>query len=474
MCADANAAARCYYTRGFHGLKPDNLLDQTFNKPEKNPVTIVPRSQHNISRKSISRQALKVLYRLKDEGYQAFLVGGGVRDLLLGREPKDFDIVTDAHPEEVRAVFRNSRLIGRRFRLAHVHFGRDYIEVATFRAAHDDEPDDDADRVVADGGRILRDNLYGSIDQDVWRRDFTINALYYNIADYSVWDYTDGMQDVERGQLRMIGDAAARYREDPVRMLRAVRFSAKLGFKIEATTEAPLFELGALLHDVSPARLFEEALKLFLAGHAAQSFEFLNHYGLLEPMLPLTYAALTAEENASYRQLLGRGLENTDKRVANGQPVTPFFLFALFLWGPVRERAEAFEAAGESPIQALHLASHEVARDQQGYISVPRRFITPMREMFVMQARFGFTRGKRPLRLVEHPRFRAAYDFLLLRIEAGEAEAELGEWWTRFQTLAPEQRRKEVGVGNSSSAKAPHKKRRRRRGSAGKKAGGDA
>ncbi len=409
-----------------------------------------------------------MLYRLKDEGYQAFLVGGGVRDLLLGREPKDFDIVTDARPEDVRKVFRNSRLIGRRFRLAHVHFGRDYIEVATFRAAHDEVPEDDAERQVADGGRILRDNIYGSIDQDVWRRDFTINALYYNIADYSVWDYTDGMQDVAAGRLRMIGDAEARYREDPVRMLRAVRFAAKLGFRIDPETEAPLFQLGELLHDVSPARLFEETLKLFLAGHAAQSFELLNHYGLLQPMLPLTNAALTAESNASYRILVGQGLENTDLRVANGQPVTPFFLFALFLWGPVQERARELEEAGESPIQALHLASHEIARDQQGYISVPRRFITPMREMFVMQARLKFTRGKRPLRLVEHPRFRAAYDFLLLRIAAGEADAELGEWWTEFQTLSPEERQKAVGAGGGGGGR-----RRGRRRRSGKKAGGD-
>ncbi len=454
------------------GLKPEKLLDQVCTKSAPSPVTIIPRSGHNISRKSISQQALKVLYRLKDQGYQAFLVGGGVRDLLLGREPKDFDIVTDAHPEEVRRVFRNSRLIGRRFRLAHVHFGRDYIEVATFRAAHDGEPEPENDRVVADGGRILRDNLYGTIDEDVWRRDFTVNALYYNIADYSVWDYSGGVEDLEKGRLRMIGDAVERYREDPVRMLRAVRFAAKLGFRIEPVTEAPLFELGELLAEVSPARLFEETLKLFLAGSAAQTFELLNHYGLLEHMLPLTHRALNAEGEGSYRTLVGIGLENTDNRVAQDLPVTPFFLFALFLWGPVRELADRYEAEGESPIQALTLASQEIARQQQGHISVPRRFVTPMREMFVMQRRFRFRRGKRPLRLVEHPRFRAAYDFLLLRIAAGEEDPELGEWWTKLQAMSPAERSKLTGAGKPARTDRAGPRRRRRR-TRGQRTGGD-
>lgn len=445
-------------------------MDQTCTKPEQSPVTIIPRSGHNISRKSISANALKVLYRLKESGYQAFMVGGGVRDLLLGREPKDFDIVTDARPEEVRRVFRNSRLIGRRFRLAHVHFGRDYIEVATFRAAHDGEPESDTERVVADGGRILRDNIYGSIDEDVWRRDFTVNALYYNIADYSVWDYSGGMQDVMDGKLRMIGNPADRYREDPVRMLRAVRFAAKLGFRIEAQTEAPMAELGALLGHVSPARLFEEALKLFLTGHAAQSFELLNHYDLLRHLLPMTDSSLSDPSSGSYRTLLAEGLANTDRRVAEGLPVTPFFLFALFLWGPVRERAEQLEQHGNSPIQALTLASQDIAREQQGHISVPRRFITPMREMFVMQARLRFRRGKRPLRLVDHPRFRAAYDFLLLRIAAGEEDTEIGEWWTRFQQLNPEQRRRELSIGKSAGATQRRGRRRRK----GRRAQGDA
>ncbi len=398
-----------------------------------------------------------MLYRLKESGYQAFLVGGGVRDLLLGREPKDFDIVTDARPEQVRGVFRNSRLIGRRFRLAHVHFGREYIEVATFRAAHEEQAEDDPDRVVRDDGRILRDNIYGTIDEDVWRRDFTINALYYNIADFSVWDYTGGLQDIEAGLLRLIGDPETRFREDPVRMLRAVRFAAKLGFRIEPKTERCIFELGDLLAEVSPSRLFDELLKMFMAGTALQSFELLNHYGLLRHLLPMTDEVLSDPDEGAFRTLLTQGLENTDRRVAEQQPVTPFFLFALFLWGPIRRSAAELGKEGENPVQALSLASYEVAREQQNHISIPRRFVMPMRELMVLQARFEDRRGKRPARLANHPRFRAAYDFLLLRIAAGEEDAELGVWWTDYQM--------DSSASPAKPREAPKKtsKRRRRR-----------
>ncbi|MGB5591837.1 MAG: polynucleotide adenylyltransferase PcnB, partial [Gammaproteobacteria bacterium] len=248
---------------------------------------MVPRPDHNVSRSQISKNALRVLYRLKDAGYKAFLVGGGVRDLLLGREPKDFDIVTDALPDQVRSLFRNSRLIGRRFRLAHVHFGREIIEVATFRAAQDADVED-LDRQTDSGGRILRDNVYGDIDEDVWRRDFTCNALYYNIADFSIWDYAGGVQDIEAGTMRLLGEPEARYREDPVRMLRAVRFAAKLGFRIDPASEAPLLELGELLAEVPAARLFDESIKLFLSGHAVQSYELLRRYNLFQHLFPAT------------------------------------------------------------------------------------------------------------------------------------------------------------------------------------------
>ena len=294
--------------------------------------TIIPRPEHSISRAGISPNALKVLYRLKSAGFAAHLVGGGVRDLLLGREPKDFDVATDARPEEVHRLFRNCRLIGRRFRLAHVHFGPEIIEVATFRAAGVAE---EVDEFHLDNGRIVRDNVYGNIEEDAWRRDFTVNALYYNVADFSVVDYTDGMTDLRQGVLRLIGDPERRYREDPVRMLRAVRFASKLGFRVEPQTEAPLFELGHLLADIPSSRLFEEVLKLFFGGVALQTFEQLRHYGLFGLLFPLTETSLSREEEHFPRTLVSHALANTDERVADGLPVSPTFLFAALLWDPL-------------------------------------------------------------------------------------------------------------------------------------------
>ncbi|OBS09883.1 polynucleotide adenylyltransferase PcnB [Acidihalobacter prosperus] len=393
---------------------------------------IIPRAEHDISRARISPNALKVLYRLKDAGYEAYLVGGGVRDLLLGREPKDFDIATSARPEELQTLFRNCRLIGRRFRLAHVRFGREIIEVATFRAPHD-IAEDEGDAALSEEGRILRDNVYGTFEQDAWRRDFTINALYYDIRDFSVVDHTGGVGDIREGVLRLIGDPEVRYREDPVRMLRAVRFAAKLGFRIEAASEAPLFELAPLLADVAPARLFDEVLKLFQGGAAVQSFELLRHYGLFGVLFPATEAALAREVDGFPLTFLLRALENTDRRVNEGKPVTPAFLFAALLWEPVRLRVRdlANDELGELP--ALQIAAAEVASEQTRRISLPKRFSLPMREIWTQQPRFSQRQGKRPMRLMAHPRFRAAYDFLCLRAQVGEIDAELCEWWTRLQ-----------------------------------------
>lgn len=398
---------------------------------------IIPRPEHNVSRAHISNNALKVMYRLRDAGYQAFLVGGGVRDLLLGREPKDFDIATDAHPEEVRQLFRNCRLIGRRFRLAHVFFGRDIVEVATFRAAGDEVGADDEESLLLldDDGRILRDNRYGSIGDDVWRRDFTANALYYNIADFSIWDYAGGVEDIRAGVLRLIGEPEGRYREDPVRLLRAVRFAAKLGFRIEPATEAPLRSLAPTLESVPPARLFDEVLKLFLGGHAVASYELLRRYGHFAQLFPLVDALLDSEAGEPYRALLLAALRNTDQRVAEDEPVTPVFLFCVLLWGPVRRRAVALEAAGESPLQALLLAADELMDGQQRQVAVPRRITTPVKEMMALQVRLQRTRGRRVLGMLGHPRFRAAYDFLCLRAAAGDADPGLAQFWTELQAL---------------------------------------
>ena len=415
----------------------------------------IPRPQHPISRANISPNALKVLYRLKDAGYQGHLVGGGVRDLLLGREPKDFDIATDAHPEDVRRLFRNCRLIGRRFRLAHVLFGREVIEVATFRALQEEVQDNSKERHVDEEGRIVRDNVYGSLAEDAFRRDFTVNALYYNIKDYSVIDYVGGMDDLNAGMLRLIGDPETRYREDPVRMLRAVRFATKLGFRLHPDTERPVNELAPLLGDIPPARLFDEMLKLFMGGYALANFEALRHYKLFGPLFPLTEQALTHEEEHFPLTLISHGMENTDRRIEQGKPVTPAFLFAVFLWQPVRERARQLEAEGQHPAQALQHASSQVIAEQAAVMALPRRYSLPMREIWMLQLRLERKGGRRSLRVLSHPRFRAAYDFLLLRGEAGEVTVELGQWWTDFQEQHPEEREQTV------TRQSPRKGRRR-------------
>ena len=399
-----------------------------------------------------------MLYRLKAAGFEGFLVGGGVRDLLLGREPKDFDIATDAHPEEVTELFRNSRLIGRRFKLVHVRFGREIIEVATFRGTHDDG---DADTAHIEDGMILRDNVYGTLEQDAWRRDFTINSLYYDIKDFSVVDYTNGMEDLNAGVLRIIGDAPQRYLEDPVRMLRAVRFAAKLGFRIHADTEKPITELGERLEAVPPARLFDEMLKLFLSGYAVETFELLRHYDLFRHLFPMTDASLAKEENNFPHMMVAQGLANTDDRIAQGKPVTPAFLFAVLLWEPVREQALRLQGDGLSEIQALQVAAQEVISAQAQHIALPKRFSLQTREIWVMQARFKRRSGKWAGRLFEQPRFRAAYDFLLLRVESGEDELKsLVDWWTQYQEVDEQGRSTMVNEAPSGGGK---KRRRRRR-----------
>jgi poly(A) polymerase len=436
---------------------------------------------------------LKVLYRLKEAGYQGFLVGGAVRDLLLGIRPKDFDVATNALPEEVRRLFRNCRLIGRRFRLAHVFFGSEIIEVATFRAAAAPEREDaeDADanagadaegsdappaefsppsdsehRAFDETGRILRDNIYGTIEEDVWRRDFSANGLYYNIEDFSIWDFVDGVNDVKARRLKLIGDPETRYREDPVRMLRAVRFAAKLDFSIEPRTEEPIKQLAYLLDGVPPARLFDECLKLFLSGFGAKSYRLLQQYGLFEHLFPLSFAAFALPPYAYAQEMLELGLKNTDERIAADKPVTPTFLFAVLLWSAVlRELNE--RRAGPAPDLALLMqACDTVLRTQQSRVSIPRRFAIPMRELLMLQPRFNRRSGVKALSLLQHPRFRAAYDFLLLRAQVGVADPELARWWTDIQVMPQEERVALVQARPAEPAAegaAPGRRRRRRR-----------
>jgi poly(A) polymerase len=406
----------------------------TRQDPTPLELHVTPRAEHAISRRNISNGALRVLYRLNEAGFQAFLVGGAVRDLLLGGHPKDFDIATNATPEEVRGLFRNCRLIGRRFRLAHVVFGREIVEVATFRGTSDDGS---GDRHLVDG-RLVRDNVYGPIEEDALRRDFTVNALYYDIADFSVRDYIGGMDDLQRHCLRLIGDPDARYREDPVRMLRAARLAAKLDFTIAPETAEPFKRLGPLLGEAPPARLFDESLKLFLSGYGLASFHALQTHGLLEHVFPATARSLKSEHADRFRVLLERTFASTDERVRADKPVTPAFLFAALLWEPVRAEAEAMIASGSDAAVAWSSASERIMSEQAQRVAVPRRFAGAIEEIWVLQPRFDQRIKKRVPRLLSHPRFRAAYDFLLLRSSESPALTELAEWWTAVQTMDPQ------------------------------------
>ncbi|MBH97658.1 MAG: poly(A) polymerase [Rhodospirillaceae bacterium] len=409
-------------------------------------LNVIPRQDHSISRADISSNALKVLYRLKKAGYQAFLVGGGVRDLLVGLNPKDFDVVTNARPPEVRKLFRNCRLIGRRFKLAHVHFGREVIEVVTFRSSASGIKDE---RKHSGKGRIIRDNVYGTIDEDIWRRDFTINALYYNVSDFSVWDYTTGLKDIENRVLRLIGDPKIRYREDPVRMLRAARFSAKLDFDVAKDSLAPINKLGILLRDVPPARLYDEVLKLFLAGHGAKSFDRLRQFNLLNYLFPHTASSLKLDHKGNISNFVREGLIETDKRVHNQKSVTPMFLYAMLLWHPVLQYSHKIQSEEKtSQIEALLDACDEIVSSQQSYTSYPRRYSVPMKDILVMQLRFENRRGARAHRLLNHRQFGAAYDFLVLRAKCGEVDQELADWWANVRTLAPRQQRKAFSLTN--------------------------
>jgi len=450
---------------------------------------ILPRESHSISRRLISENALKVLHRLKDAGYASLLVGGCVRDLMLGREPKDFDVVTDARPEEIRKIFHNARIIGRRFRLVHVRFGREIIEVATFRAIPqdvtqewdepnpDEEQDDNAGNVVdppapaarkANPRDVSADNVFGNQEEDAIRRDLTVNALYYNIRDRGVMDYVGGVEDLRAGVIRVIGDPETRFREDPVRMLRAVRFAAKLSFRLDEKTAEPMQRLAPLLADVSPARMFEEVLKLFHGGYAAETFELLRQHGLFQYLFPLTEEALAQEEGTFPRLLIPRSLANTDARVTEGKPVTPAFLFAAMLWVPARCHMERELARGRPYTEALTQAADKVLAEQLKHISIPRRFSVPMREIWDMQQRLEFRNGSRAFRMLEHPRFRAAYDFLLLCAETGGADPVLAQWWTDFQTVDESARKQMVAALAPTPATTGPKRRRRRRGGRGR------
>ena len=431
----------------------DKLFGRRTTPTHKDAKPIIyARDKHAIDRDSISKCARRTCEQLQGAGYAAFVVGGAVRDLLLGRQPKDFDIATSATPEQVRGVFRRSRIIGRRFQIVHVLCGADMVETSTFRAHFAREADEDN---RDEHGRMLSDNVFGTQAEDALRRDFTVNALFYDPVKEEVWDYVHGLKDLKSRKLVMIGDAATRYREDPVRMLRAARLSAKLGLEIDARTRAPIHELKHLLKNVPQARLFEEILKLLLSGNAVDCVRALRELELHHGLLPLLDTAL---EDADTGPFAMAALRATDERLRDDKPVSPAFLLAALLWGRVEKSLERYEADGQATIPALHDAMHAALDEQRESLAIPRRFDATMKELWLLQPRFLQRGGHRPFRLLEHPRFRAAYDFFALRAESANAPREVAEWWERFQDASPDERERML----VTSEAGPKKKRRRR------------
>jgi poly(A) polymerase len=432
-----------------------NLGSKPVDQPKPHqPVVIIPRENHILSRSQISAAAIKVLYRLHNSGYSAYLVGGGVRDLLLGLIPKDYDVVTDAHPEEIQKLFRSSYIIGRRFRLVHVRFGSEIVEVATFRG----NTRDHVDRIQTKQGLLLRDNVYGSLEDDVWRRDFTVNALYYNIADFSVVDYVNGMADLQHRKIRMIGDPTERYREDPARMLRAVRLAAKLDFEIDESSAKPIIKNKKLLEQIPPARLFDKMLKVFHSGKSLATFKLLEKYELFAVLFPQVGKAL---EDPGYKDFVIAAFENTDNRIKEDKKINPAFLFAILLWCPLQLRRIAYLSEDYKEQEAMHLAIDDVLKEQLKLIAIPRRYSLIMREIWHLQHHLEHARPRRIYRIWQHLRFRAAYDFLLLRSSTNDTQlVDLVKWWTDFQE--GDEAEKEALIEQRFEKPKPQKKKRRK------------
>lgn len=414
---------------------------------------VIPLAQHGVRRAQISHAAARVTTKLQEAGYSAFVVGGAVRDLLLGVTPKDFDVATNATPEQVHQLFRRSRIIGRRFRIVHVLMGPETIEVTTFRGGGIDD--------LNETGRIMADNSFGSQEEDAHRRDFTVNALFYDPTTETIIDYHHGVKDLQARKLVMIGQPARRYQEDPVRMLRAVRLAAKLGFTIDENTRKPIASHAHLLKKEPAARLFDEMLKLLLSGQAYACLRKLREEGLAKGVFPLLDAVLDENHDDTFLQL---ALASTDSRLRADKPVSVGFLLATLLWKQVYQRWEQLIVAGDRPIHALLKAIADVESEQDNEFAIPRRFSVTMREIWTLQARFDSRSGQRPYRFLEQPRFRAAFDFLALRSEAGEVPAELVEWWDQFQRASSSDKETLVSQAKDEPATDPARKRRRRRG----------
>jgi poly(A) polymerase len=417
---------------------------------------VISRKRHGLSREKISPNALKVLYRLKKAGHQAYLVGGGVRDLLLQRRPKDFDITTDVPPEPLRKIFSNSRIIGRRFRLLHVFYPGEIIELSTFRANVQDEAATEANALPT---MMAADNTYGTIEEDAWRRDFTVNALYYNIKDFSIIDFTGGMQDLKDRVIRMIGDPVQRYHEDPVRLLRAIRLAAKLGFNIHADTQAPLKSLSVLLQHVPQSRLFDELLKLFFDGHAKVTYDYLYRYEYMQVLFPQLIPLFSTQTSSSHVRLIELAMEATDTRFADGRSLNPGFLLSVLLWPAVLQQLEAAQEESLPFYQAFHHAIDVVLVAQNDVLRIPRRLTAMMRFVWILQFQLLRRRGNRVYRILKHRYFRAAFDFLALRAQSGEPYQEEVDWWQQFQKANHEQQQTMVDDLKKSTDRAGKKRK---------------
>ena len=427
---------------------------------------IYARDEHGIRREELSNAAISVCEGLHKAGYKAFVVGGAVRDLLLKRHPKDYDVATDATPEQVKSVFRRARIIGRRFKLVHVMFRDETVEVSTFRANHPAADTDEHDGRADEHGRLLRDNVYGNQEEDAIRRDFTMNALFYDPEREEVWDYVNGLADIKKKRVVMIGDPTARYREDPVRMLRAARLAAKLGFAIDTATEAPIVELAPLLDNVPTARLFDEMQKMLFSGHALNGIEKLRALGLHLGILP-TLDSLFADPAA--KAFIVLALQRTDERIAQDKGVSPAFLFAALFWWPMVQRWRAIEAKGVRSLQAMHEAMDDALDLQRKTLAVPRRLDPLIKELWLAQPRFPLRSQRQAFRTLTHPRFRASYDFYALRAEAGDADKEIAAWWEKFQ-FADDAVRESMLLPDEE----PKNKKRRRRKKKTSDAGGES
>ena len=429
-----------------------------FRKKSPQPVdvykAVISQEYHGIDHRDLSHGSLKVIEILQHAGYEAYLVGGGIRDLLLGKHPKDFDIATSAKPMEVQKLFKRSRLIGRRFQIVHVRIGAEIIEVTTFRGSANNSKM----RRANASGMLVRDNVFGSVEDDAVRRDFTINALYYDPSNHQVLDFVGGYDDLEDGIVRIIGDPETRYREDPVRMLRAIRFTGKLGLSLENDTSEPIRRLTSLLRDVSASRLFDEILKLLQAGYGQVTFSHLMYHGLLKPLFPNTFDLLESSQNTYYRSLIDLALRNTDARLAEGKSVTPAFLYAALHWPQVHHRWQELAAEGHGHAQSLTIASQETLDLNQQFIAIPKRFCATIREIWDLQVKLEKRHGRRPDSTLEHPRFRAGFDFLLLRERSGEIMPGLGEWWTNYQVSNESQRRELVTSLKENFEEAPKRR----------------